>query len=104
MEPQTKACTIDALKHFERIVKPARVSAIKAKTLDEYVAHRRVEKGRKAKSTISPASVNKELRHLRAVLRFAHEWGYLPKLPRIRMVKDMFHARYIDENGAPLKI
>lgn len=88
MDPKTKACTLDALKHFERIVKPARVGAIKAKTLDEYVAHRRVEKGRKAKSTISPASVNKELRHVRAVLRFAHDWGYLPEMPRVRMMKE----------------
>jgi integrase len=29
-----------------------------------------------------------ELRHLRAVLRVANEWGYLPKMPRIRMVKE----------------
>jgi integrase len=30
-------------------------------------------------STISPATVNKEMRHLRAVLRKAFKWGYLPK-------------------------
>ena len=34
-------------------------------------------------STVSPATINKELRHLKAVLRKAHEWGYLPKMPEV---------------------
>ncbi|MGA2035799.1 MAG: site-specific integrase [Thermoguttaceae bacterium] len=88
MEPQSKRCTLDALKHFERIIKPGRVQRIKTQTIDEYVSKRRLEKGQKAESTVSPATVNKELRHLRAVLRVAHEWGYLPTIPKVRMVKE----------------
>lgn len=88
MEPQTKRCTIDALDHFERIVKPGQVRRIRTQTIDEYVAKRRAERGKKAHSTVSPATVNKELRQLRAVLRIAHDWGYLAQMPRVRMVKE----------------
>src|SRR5262245_42982293 len=88
MDPATKRITFDALGHFERLVKPRLVQAVKTQTLDDYVASRRIEKGQKKGSTISPASVNKELRHLRAVLRIAHEWGYLPTVPKVRMMKE----------------
>ena len=88
MEPQSQRCTLDAIEHFERIIKPGLVQGIRAQTIDEYVSKRRLEKGKKAESKVSPATVNKELRHLRAVLRVANEWGYLPKMPRIRMVKE----------------
>jgi hypothetical protein len=88
MEPQSQRCTLDAIGHFERIIKPGQVQKIRAQTIDEYISKRRLEKGKKADSRVSPATVNKELRHLRAVLRVAFEWGYLPKMPRIRMVKE----------------
>src|SRR5215211_1832305 len=28
------------------------------------------------------------LRHIKAVLRVAREWGYLPEVPKVRMVKE----------------
>lgn len=88
MAPQTKRCTTDALDHFERLIKPGRVQRIKTQTIDDYKAKRRLEPGRKTGSKVSPATINKELRHLRAVLRIAHEWGNLVKMPRFRMVKE----------------
>ena len=88
MEPQTRRCTINALDHFERIAKPGQVQKIRTQTLDEYIARRRLEPGKKKCSTVALATINKELRHLRAVLRIANEWGYLPKMPRVRMVKE----------------
>jgi len=36
---------------------------------------------------VSPATVNKELRHIKAALRLAFEWSYLAQLPRVRMQK-----------------
>ncbi len=39
-------------------------------------------------STVSVATINKELRHLKASLRKAHEWGYLPVVPKFHMVKE----------------
>ena len=88
MEPQSKRCVVNALDHFERIIGPGRVQRIKTQTIDEFVSKRRLEKGQKAGSTVSPATVNRDLRHLRAVLRIAHEWGYLPTIPKVRMVKE----------------
>lgn len=88
MKPQTLRCTLNALTHFERLMKPGKVSTIKTATIDEFIAKRRVERGDKKGSTISLATINKELRHLKAVLRVAHEWEYLPKLPKVRMLKE----------------
>ncbi len=88
MEPQTRQITFGALKHFERIVKPKRIQAIKTQTVDKYVAQRRTEPGKKRGAVVSPATVNKELRHVKAVLRIAHEWGYLPKMPKVRMLRE----------------
>ena len=88
MKPQTRRCTLDAINHFQRIIKPAKVQAIGTSTIDEFIRIRRTEKGKKEDSTISPATINKELRHLKSVLRVANDWGYLPVIPRCRMVKE----------------
>lgn len=76
------------LDHFERVAKPDKVVSITTATIDGYVAKRQTEKGKKAESIVSAATVNRELRHLKAVLRVAHDWGYLPKVPKIRKVRE----------------
>ena len=80
--------TLHALAHFERIINPKRIGTIKTATIDEFKAKRRLEPGKKKGETLSPASVNKELRHIRAVLRIANEWKCLPEIPRVRMLKE----------------
>jgi hypothetical protein len=37
---------------------------------------------------VSVATVNKELRHLKAALRKAKEWGYLPAVPTFHLLKE----------------
>lgn len=69
------------LDHFERLSKPARVSAITSRTIAQYVAARRVE-------SAAPATINKELRHLRAAIRKGHRWGYLPRVPEIDFLRE----------------
>jgi integrase len=76
-----------ALDHFERIVKPKKPAAIKTTTNDGIIADRRSEAGKKKGDLVSPATVNKDLRHLRAALAVAQEWGYLSTLPKFRMEK-----------------
>src|SRR5262249_37556362 len=76
-----------SLDHFERIVKPIRVFAIGTAHVDDFTAARRKERGRKKGEPISPASVNKDLRHIKAALKVAFEWGYLPAVPKVRMEK-----------------
>ncbi len=77
-----------ALNHFQRLLKPGRMDQIRTQTVDAFVAARKKERGKNPESSISPATVNKDLRHIRAALRVAHEWGYVPKVPRIRMVRE----------------
>ena len=40
MPSQTRRVTLDALRHFERIIKPRKVVAIKTQTIADYVAKR----------------------------------------------------------------
>jgi integrase len=76
------------LDHFERIIKPQRLASIKTQHVDEFIAERRKEPGQKKRSIVSPATVNCDLRHIKAALRVAHEWGYLPNVPKFRMEKE----------------
>ena len=81
--------TAHALKQFERIIRPVRMQAITTRTIAEFVAKRRGERGIRKGTLVSPATINKELRHLRAVLRKAYKWGYLPKLVDFEFLKEM---------------
>ncbi len=84
---RTRGQADTALAHFERIIKPGRVASITTQAVDEFVAARPKEPGQKKKSIVSPATVNHDLRHIKAVLRVAVEWQYLWKLPKFRMKK-----------------
>src|SRR5262249_43494388 len=81
-ERATLAATLGALNRFEQLVNPAKTYFITPRDVDHFVAERRKQRGRRRGSLVSVATVNKELRHLRAVLRVAKEWGYLPEVPR----------------------
>jgi integrase len=82
---RTRAQAGTSLDHFERLVKPGRVSAISTQTVDDFIAARRQEAGQKKGAVISPATINRDLRHVKAALRVAAEWGYLTRLPKFRM-------------------
>ena len=84
----TVGITDRTLNHFERIINPGRVNTITTKTFSEYVAKRSAETVREEGPTVSPATVNLELRHLRAVVRKAHKWGYLPRVPEIEFLRE----------------
>lgn len=86
--PGTRGSAELALTHFERIIKPARVDAITSRTFAEYVTVRSAQTVGENGPLVSPATVNKELRHLRAVVRKAHKWGYLARLPEIDFLKE----------------
>jgi integrase len=88
MGHRTRRVTLDSLDHFERLSAPQKVGVVKTQTLDDFRLKRSKEKGRRRGDVISPASVNKELRHLRAALAVAVEWGYLAKRPKVRMLKE----------------
>jgi len=90
MEPRTRESTQDGLNHFERVIRPTRLRSITSTTIADYIAVRRLEKrgrkvihsdGKSERLPVSPATINKELRTIRAALRKAERWGYLPKMP-----------------------
>lgn len=90
MKPGTRDATQYALNHFERISKPGKVRTITSATVADYVAARRKEKVRKAEDAplVAVATINKELRTLRAVFRKAAKWGYLARVPEIDFLKE----------------
>lgn len=101
MGTSSRDATQSAINHFERIINPAKMKGITSRTFAQYVATRRTEprcrprkckakSKRKAGSSepVSVATINKELRHLRAVVRKAHRWGYLTRIPEIDFLKE----------------
>jgi integrase len=70
------------------------MSSITTAMIDQFIAARRKDSGRKRALdenqpvTVSPATINHDLRHLRAVLAKAHKWEYLPKLPDFEKVRE----------------
>jgi integrase len=77
-----------ALDSFERVIRPATMRSINSLAIAEFTAKRSQEPGIKANTLISPATVNKDLRHLRAVLRKAKKLGYLKEAPDFEFLKE----------------
>lgn len=71
-----------------RINAPAKTEGINTAAIDNFVTKRKADPGRKPESKLSTATINRDLRHVKAVLRIAHEWGYLPKVPRFRFLRE----------------
>jgi integrase len=88
LAPRSRPEVMTSLNAFERIIKPVRMATIKTATIDEFRAKRRQEAGKKKGDLISPATVNKDLRHLRAALRRAHRWGYLQAVVYVDLEKE----------------
>lgn len=78
-----------AVGHYERIARPKLAAAADTKAVARYAARRLAEPVRSgAVKTVAPATVNKELRHLKAVFAFGAEHGYLTSAPKVRMCKE----------------
>jgi integrase len=75
-----------ALKHFETEIKPVRMAAICTATIDEYIT-RRLKPDPDSGRVLSKATINKELRYIRAALRHAQRRGYIAKVPDIQFLK-----------------
>ncbi len=88
LEPSSCESIGYAMDHFARLAKPGRMSAITTRMLDAFVAARRPERGLRPGDTVSPATINKELRHLRTLLRKARKWGYLSQVPDITFERE----------------
>ena len=87
LEPTTRRAYLEALKTFARHTGVTRVESIDNRMIDAFVARRRNDPGKKAGATVSPATVAKDLRLLKAALGRAVDWGYLATLPKFRSVR-----------------
>ena len=87
LAPRSQPLVKAALNNFQRIIQPRRMDGITTATIDTFVAKRRKEAGKKPGSLTSPATINKDLRHLKAALRSAKRWKYLVEVPEIHFVK-----------------
>ncbi len=88
LKPSTGEVIRSVLGHFERLIKPGKVSKITTSTIDDFIAKRQVDGGKRPGSKLSAATINKDLRHLKAALRVAAEWGYIAKVPKLRRVRE----------------
>jgi hypothetical protein len=90
LAPTTMTEAVTALAHFRRIanVGAKTLAAVSTETIDGFRSARRTERGKKPGSVISAATVNKDLRHVKAALRVAHDWGYLERLPKVKFERE----------------
>lgn len=83
-----------AFRKFEKAVSPGYVDAIRTATIDKYVRVRLAEK-----KMPSPATINKELHHLKAAFKKAFSWEMLPKTSEVVMLRELQRAPYfVDDN------
>ena len=88
MSVSNRDATLYAKEHFERLAKPTSLLSVTASRIDGYVAKRRLERGLRPKSTVSVATINKELRQLKAALKHAKKWGYIREVPEFTFLKE----------------
>jgi len=84
MEPTTKVAFMGSLDAFAKHTRIRRMSEIDTLLLDRFTRLRQGDPGRKPGSTLSKATVAKDLRMLKAALARAVDWGYLAAMPKIR--------------------
>jgi integrase len=87
LEPTTRRAYLESLKKFEEHTGVTRIEAIDTRMIDSFIARRRNDPGKKAGSTVSAATVAKDLRLIKAALGRAVDWGYLATLPKFRPVR-----------------
>lgn len=89
LEPNSQKAYQDAMNCFERVLGPRYIQNLTTKAFDEFRTKRSAEQSRRHPGKkVSPASVNKDLRHLKRIVRKAKQWGYLAKLPDIEFARE----------------
>ena len=81
-----------SIRTFIRIAKPKRMRTVDTAKIDEFIGKRLKETGNRKTAdgkplTVSLATINWELRYIKAALRLAADWGFIDKVPRMRFLK-----------------
>ncbi|MEM9354143.1 MAG: tyrosine-type recombinase/integrase [Planctomycetota bacterium] len=93
--PQTLRLYKGAFKSFEKIIAPGYVDAIDTKTVDRFIAKRMAQTPKPA-----PATVNRDLRLLRAAFRRAALWGMTPAAPQVNMLREPERDPYFVDDAS----
>jgi integrase len=78
----------------DRKLAGVRLDAIDEGAVDAYKQRRTRQQSRYGRP-LSPASVNRELATLRRLLRLAHEWKVLDRVPRIRLLRGERNREFV---------
>ena len=74
------------------------ITEITAQRIAQYDRQRVTEKSRLGR-LVTPSTVNRELAILRHLLRLAEEWGYIEKVPKIRLAREPEgRLRFLEED------
>ena len=73
----------NSLNHFERLIRPRKVSRITQRDIDRYASLRQQEPG--AYGQITAQSLMKDLRCIHGALLQAKRWKYLDEVPEVQM-------------------
>jgi integrase len=77
------------------------ITEITAQRIAQYERDRVVEKSKLGR-LVTPSTINRELAILRHLLRLAEEWGYIAKVPKIRLAREPEgRLRFLAEEEIP---
>lgn len=81
-----------AFDHVQRVLSPRHIDSVTTASLDRYSTQRLTVDG------VSPATLNKKLRHLRAALRKARSWKLIQDIPEFPFAREPErHPEYVDD-------
>jgi integrase len=100
MQCAEKPATVEFYKaKLKNLLADEMLSARRIDSIDEAVIEQYVQSRGKAKSrrkmALAPGSINRELATLRRLLRLAHEWKEISRVPRIRLLRGERHREFV---------
>jgi integrase len=85
---RSKPSVRKSLKFFGEICNNPMLHEITSGKIMEFRATRSTARGKKRGSTISPATVNSDLRCIKAALRAAADWGHIDRAPKFKFLDE----------------
>ena len=88
LRPSTQMDYRIAVRHVERILAPRTPACLDAAAISRFAAKRLKERGARVGDTVSPATVNGNLRVIKKLLNVAKDWSLIREVPRIKMLRE----------------
>ncbi len=76
------------VKNYERMMQPRWVTDLTKAAIDRFIEKRKRERLAANNRPLSPATLNKDLRVLRAMVNLAEEQDMIPRAPRIKLIRE----------------